>query len=177
MAMAHVITAYEDEHARLQTVPAQTELGTCTVGVNMIQGGTGGNVIPAVCSIVVGQRTVPGVDAHEVYERLVEIAETASPLPVTCESLMPPRPDGKFGSDAFYQSAESGLIELLASESGTSPTVAPFGTNALRYTGFARELAVFGPGSIDDAHQATECVAIADLTRLANVFTTWLSPA
>jgi acetylornithine deacetylase/succinyl-diaminopimelate desuccinylase-like protein len=176
MAMAHVITAYEQEHERLQTVTPTTELGTCTVGVNMIHGGTGGNVIPDECSIVVGQRVVPGVDAHEVYERLIEIAETASPLPVTCESLMPQRPDGKFGSDAFYQSAESGLIDLLASTAGTTPTVAPFGTNALRYSGFARELAVFGPGSIDDAHRATECVAIADLVRLADVYTAWLAP-
>jgi acetylornithine deacetylase/succinyl-diaminopimelate desuccinylase-like protein len=175
-AMAHVITAYEEEHARLQAVPAQTELGTSTLSVTMIQGGTGGNVIPAECSIVVGQRVVPDIDAHEVYERLIEIAETASPLPVTCESMLPPRPDGRFGSDAFYQSAESGLIELLASTAGTSATVAPFGTNALRYTGFARELAVFGPGSIDDAHQATECVAIDDLARLADVYTAWLDP-
>ena len=176
-AMAQVIIAYEQEHARLQTIPAETELGTSTLSVTMIQGGTGSNVIPAECSIVVGQRVVPGVDAHGVYERLIEIAETVSPLPVTCESVLPARPDGRFGSDAFYQSSESDLIELLASSAGTSPTVAPFGTNALRYGGFARELAVFGPGSIDDAHQATECVAIDDLTRLADVYTTWLSPA
>jgi acetylornithine deacetylase/succinyl-diaminopimelate desuccinylase-like protein len=175
-AMARVITAYEDEHARLQTVPPQTELGTSTLSVTMIQGGTGGNVIPSECSIVVGQRVVPGIDAHEVYERLIEIAELASPLPVTCESVLPARPDGRFGSDAFYQSSESGLIELLASAAGTAPAVAPFGTNALRYGGFARELAVFGPGSIDDAHQATERVAIDDLARLADVYTTWLSP-
>jgi acetylornithine deacetylase/succinyl-diaminopimelate desuccinylase-like protein len=36
---------------------------------------------------------------------------------------------------------------------------------------------VFGPGSIDDAHQATECVAISELVRAADILTAWLDPA
>ncbi len=175
-AMAPVIAAYRDEHERLQSVRPTTELGTSTVSVTRIEGGTGGNVIPAECSITVGQRTVPEQAAHEAYERLVAIAHDTCPLPVTCESVLPPQPDGTFGSDAFYQSAESGLVQSLAAWAGTVPTVAPFGTNALRYGGLARELAVFGPGSIDDAHQATECVAISDLVTTAEVYTRWLRP-
>ena len=54
--------------------------------------------------------------------------------------------------------------------------MAPYGTNALRYIGLAREMAVFGPGSIDDAHRATECVSVADLERVAAVYTRWWSP-
>ena len=30
---------------------------------------------------------------------------------------------------------------------GTRPEVAPYGTNALKYRGFAKEMAVFGPGN------------------------------
>lgn len=176
-AAAMVITAYAAEHERLQTEPATTELGPSTLSVTMIEGGTGANVIPASCSITVGQRVVPGQRAHAVHERLIEIARTSCPLPVTCESLLPAQPDGTFGSDAFYQPAGTPLVSALAEWAGTSPTVAPFGTNALRYSGFARELAVFGPGSIDDAHQATECVSIGDLVATAKVFTRWLRPA
>jgi acetylornithine deacetylase/succinyl-diaminopimelate desuccinylase-like protein len=175
-AMAPVIAAYRDEHVRLQTVTPTTELGTSTVSVTRIEGGTGGNVIPAECSITVGQRTVPEQVAHEAFERLVAIANEACPLPVTCESVLPAQPDGTFGSDAFYQPADSGLVRSLAEWAGTDPAVAPFGTNALRYGGLARELAVFGPGSIDDAHQATERVAIADLVTTAEVYTRWLRP-
>ncbi|MAT05124.1 MAG: hypothetical protein CL424_08785 [Acidimicrobiaceae bacterium] len=175
-AMAHVITAYEAEHRRLQTVPPETELGTSTVSVTTIDGGTGGNVIPAECRITVGQRIVPGQVANEVHERLIRIAHESSPLPVTCRSLLPPQPDGTHGSDAFYQPPTGDLVRVLAESAGTSPTVAPFGTNALRYGGLARELVVFGPGRIDDAHQATECVAIDDLTRLAACYEAWLRP-
>ena len=176
-AVAPVVAAYAAEHERLQTVPAGTELGTSTLSVTMIEGGTGPNVIPASCSITVGQRIVPGQRAHAAYERLVEIARTSCPLPVTCESLLPAQPDGTFGSEAFYQPADTELVRSLASWAGAPPAVAPFGTNALRYSGLARELAVFGPGSIDDAHQATERVTIADLVTTAEVFTRWLRPA
>lgn len=175
-AIAPVIAAYRAEHERLQTVPPTTELGTSTVSVTGIAGGTGGNVIPAECSIVVGQRVVPGQVAHEAYQRLIAIAEDACPLPVTVESILPQQPDGTFGSNAFYQSADDDLVRSLAEWAGTAPTVAPFGTNALRYNGIARELVVFGPGSIDDAHQATERVSIADLAATAEVFTRWLAP-
>lgn len=176
-AMALVIEAIRAEHARLQTLPATTELGTSTVSVTMIEGGTGGNVIPAECTITVGQRTVPGQVANDAFHRLVDIARSACPLPVTCESVLPAQADGTYGSNAFYQSPDSDLARRLAMLAGTRPTVAPFGTNALRYGDFAREMVVFGPGSIDDAHQATECVDIGDLVRLADVFGAWLAPS
>ena len=175
-AMAHVIAAYEAEHRRLQDIAPTTELGTSTVSVTTIQGGTGGNVIPAECRITVGQRIVPGQVANDVHERLIAIAHEASPLPVTCTPLLPPQADGTFGSPAFYQAPDGDLVGLLAEAAGTRPTVAPFGTNALRYSGLARELVVFGPGRIDDAHQATECVSIADLARLADAYESWLQP-
>lgn len=176
-AIAPVIAAIEAEHARLLTVPPTTELGTATLSVTMVEGGTGANVIPASCSLVASRRTVPGEEASEVYEQLAALAARACPLPVRIESLQPVGPDGRIGSNAFYEPADTPLVASLAAWAGTQPTVAPFGTNALRYSGFARELAVFGPGSIDDAHQATERVSIADLVTTAEVYTRWLSPA
>lgn len=175
-AIAPVILALRAEHERLQTIPPTTELGPGTLSVTMIEGGTGGNVIPDSCTIVAGRRIVPGEPAQDVYDALVELAEEACPLPTHIESALPARPDGSVASEAFYLPAESPLVRNLAEWAGTSPTVAPFGTNALRYTGFAGQTVVFGPGSIDDAHRATECVAVADLARLAEVFTHWLRP-
>ncbi len=176
-AIAPVIAAFQAEHDRLQRVPTTTELGSGTLSVTVIEGGTGSNVIPAACTMTASRRLVPGEDAQAVYEQLAALARSSCPLPTRIEPTQPPDEDGKFGSDAFYQSAATGLVRDLAAWADTTPKVAPFGTNALRYSGFARELAVFGPGSIDDAHQATECVAIADLVRLADIYTRWLAPA
>ena len=176
-AMVPVIVAMQAEHARLQTLTPSTELGNGTLSITTIHGGTGGNIIPAQCTILASRRLVPSEDPNTIYDQMVDLARSASPLPITVESLLPVGSDGAMGSRAFYQTADSDFLRLLAGQAGTQPTVAPFGTNALRYNGFANELAVFGPGSIDDAHQATECVAISELARAANVLTTWLDPA
>jgi acetylornithine deacetylase/succinyl-diaminopimelate desuccinylase-like protein len=176
-AMAPVIVAMQREHERLQTLDPTTELGNGTLSVTMIEGGTGSNVIPDACTIVVGRRIVPGEDAEQVFDDLAALAVEACPLPVRIESALEPGPDGRFGSAAFYQPPDARLVADLAAWAGTVPTVAPFGTNALRYSGFAGEMAVFGPGSIDDAHQATESVEIDDLIRSAEVLTRWLDPA
>lgn len=175
-AAAPLIAAFMAEHARLQQLEPTTELGNGTLSATTIDGGSGSNVIPASCTLTFGRRVVPGEDAQQVYHDLERLAHESCPLPVTVESALPPGPDGRVGVDAFYQSADSALVANLAGWAGTAPTVAPFGTNALRYSGFARELAVFGPGSIDDAHQATECVAIGELVTTAEVFTRWLDP-
>ena len=57
---------------------------------------------------------------------------------------------------------------------GTRPTVAPYGTNALKYRGFAKEMAVFGPGTIDHAHKAVEWVELDQLECCAHVYGRWL---
>ena len=176
-AMAPVIVAMQREHERLQTLEPVSELGNGTLSVTMIEGGTGSNVIPDACTIAVSRRIVPGEDAQREYDDLAALAVEACPLPVRVESMLEPGPDGRVGADAFYQSPDSSLVGDLAAWAGTVPAVAPFGTNALYYSGFARELAVFGPGPIDAAHQATESVGIDDLVSTADVLTRWLDPA
>jgi acetylornithine deacetylase/succinyl-diaminopimelate desuccinylase-like protein len=176
-AAAPVIAAIEAENARLQTLRPTTDLGNGTVSVTMIEGGTGGNVIPASCTIMIGRRTVPGEDPQQVYDDLVALVVAACPLPTHIEPALASSLGDSVGSAAFYQSPDSGLVRDLARWAGTTPAVAPFGTNALRYSGFAREMVIFGPGAIDDAHQATECVSIDDLVTTAHVLSNWLAPA
>jgi len=176
-AIAPVIAALGAEHERLQTIAPTTELGTGTLSVTMVEGGTGANVIPSSCTIYASRRIVPGEDPTDVYHQIAGLAAAACPLPTNITWPYPPREDGRLGTEAFYLPADTPLVQSLAAWAGTAPAVAPFGTNALRYSGFARELAVFGPGSIDDAHQATECVEIGALATLGDVYTRWLRPA
>lgn len=176
-AMAPVISAFVNEQDRLQALRATTELGNGTLSITHVSGGTGANVIPDRCSITVSRRIVPDENPVEVIDGLVAIARAASPVPCEITSLLPPTPTGEPASRAFYQHPGSAFVQFLARTCGTGPAVAPFGANALRYSGLAREIVVFGPGSIEQAHQATERIAITDLERLAAVLTSWLSPA
>lgn len=175
-AMAPVIAACTAEHERLRSLPAGTEVGNGSVSVTGISGGTGGNVIPDSCSISVGRRLVPGEDPAAVFAQLSALIRAACPVPCEIVSLLQPTPRGEPGSPAFYERPDGGLIRFLAGTCATEPAVAPFGCNVLRYSGLARELAVFGPGSIEQAHRATERVALADLVRLAGVYEAWLTP-
>jgi acetylornithine deacetylase/succinyl-diaminopimelate desuccinylase-like protein len=175
-AMAPVIAALHDEHRRLLAAGGTTELGSGTLTVTLIEGGTGGNVVPDRCWVQAGRRISPGEDPEVEFERMASLVRAACPLPVTVEPWPPPQPGLGVGSSAFHQPADSPLVRDLAVWAGTAPTTAPFGTNALRYDGFAAEKAVFGPGRITDAHRETECVRIADLVALASVYTRWLRP-
>ena len=176
-AMAPVISAVTAEHQRLQTVPATTELGAGTMSVMLISGGSGSNLIPDRCSILVVQRLVPGEDPDDAFARLEDLVRAASPVPVEVVSMLPPLPDGRLGAAAWYQSPDTPLVQELARLAGARPAVAPYGTNALCYRDTAGEVVVFGPGCIDDAHQPTESVNLDDLARTADVLTGWLRPA
>lgn len=166
-AAAHLIVALEQEHERLQTVPPTTELGTATLTVSVIEGGNGHNVVPDTCRVWAGKRLVPGEDPEVGLAYFEELAAKSCPLPVEMQT--------RLGVGAFYQSADSPWIQQLAAWSGERPSVVPYGTNALAYGGdLAKEMVIFGPGSIDQAHGEVEWVEIAELERALSIYKQWL---
>ncbi len=174
-AAARVIAALEAHHHELVAEVAQTAVGTGTLAVSMINGGIAPNVVPDRCTITVGRRLAPFEVPRQAYDRIESVARAASSLSLEVEPVFV-FADGQPGAPAFYQSPDSNLVRTFAEAAGTQPATAPFGTNALRYDGFATTKIVFGPGNIEDAHKPTERVAIADLERTAQAFTAWLRP-
>lgn len=166
-AAAHLIVALEQEHERLQRVPPLSELGPATLTVSVIQGGKGHNVVPDSCHVWAGKRMVPGEDPEEDLAYFEELAEKSCPLPVEMKT--------RLGVPAFYQTADSPWIQQLAGWSGQPPSVVPYGTNALAYGGdLAKEMVIFGPGSIDQAHGEVEWVEIAELEKAMGIYRKWL---
>jgi acetylornithine deacetylase len=70
----------------------------------------------------------------------------------------------------FYQSPDSPLIRWLAEQGETTPDVVTYGSNALQYTDLGAEIVVFGPGSIDQAHQAVEWIDIDEVDKAARLY-------
>lgn len=174
-AAAHLILALDEEHRRLQTLapsPSEGEgggegggLGLPTLTVTIIHGGTGENLVPNACQLLVDRRIVAGEKPVEVAAALEQLARQACPLPVTMEVGL------RVG--AFLQAPDTPWLRQLAEWSGQKPTVAPYGTNASAYEGLARECVVIGPGSIDQAHGAEEWVTIAELEKMAGIYAKW----
>ncbi len=50
---------------------------------------------------------------------------------------------------------------------------APYGTNASAYSGLTREVAILGPGSIDQAHRDIEWIEVTELEKVAGIYARW----
>ena len=167
---ARVVVAIDDEQERLAALEATTPVGKGTVSVTELAGGLARNIIPDECTLYVGRRTTPGEDIDQVRAALCHLIEnSAAPLTTTIESLYGD------GSPGFYQDPSCSLVTVLAQLADTSPTTAEYGSNALKYGEVADQLVVFGPGSIDQAHQAVEWVDIGQLNRAVDVYRSWFS--
>ena len=162
-AMARIISAFDDEHTRLQTISGP--LGSPSLTVSLVEGGTGINVVPDHCQISVDRRVVAGENATEIIDALSTIAQSASPLSITQTVL--------HAQNAFLQDPDTPLVHQLSEWSGQTPEVAPYGTNAWAYTHLDCECIVIGPGSIDQAHGAEEWVEIAQLEKMSDIYARW----
>lgn len=166
---SRIVSAFMSEQERLAAGPAATAMGPGTLSVTEIDGGLARNIIPDSCRVYAGRRTSPGEDPDELFEQLGELARrAAAPLDVTVEMA-----NGR-SSAAFYRAPDSALVNRLSTLAEEPPEVATFGTNALVYADSADELVVFGPGSIDQAHQAVEWVEISEIERAHRVYRSML---
>ena len=154
-AAARIVTAIDAEQARLQKLVPSTTVGNGSVSVTEIEGGLARNIIPDRCSLYIGRRTSPGEDPAEIQSHLEAlIRSNAVPLDVQIENTY------GTGSPAFYQDPSSNLVTALSG----------IGSNALRYPEIATEIVVFGPGSIDQAHQAVEWIDLDQLDIAASIY-------
>lgn len=164
VAAAHLVLALQEEHERLQSLPP-TALGNPMLTVALIAGGNGINVVPNACTVSIDRRVVNGERASAVTEALQQLAEARCPQRLTMQVLQL--------IDAYYQAPDTPFIANLAAWSGTTPQVAPYGTNAWAYTDVVKECAVFGPGAIEQAHGPEEWVAIAEMVKAAHIYAKW----
>jgi len=164
-AAAQLALALDAEHRRLTEAPASSSLGAPTLTVTLIGGGRGLNVVPDACSLSIDRRVVDGERADAIVAALTDLARHACPLPLVARPIV--------AVDAFLQEPDSPWLRQLAEWSGQTPAIAPYGTNAWAYGGLARECAVLGPGSIEQAHGVDEWVEAGELSKLAGIYTRW----
>lgn len=164
-AGGRIVVAIDAEQERLAAQVADTPLGNGTVSVLEFEGGLARNIIPDRCCLFTGRRMVPGEDPNTVFDQLSEIVRAAAaPLKTDIEMA-----SGR-GSAAFYQDPDTALVRDLCELAGTQPDTAQYGSNALRYADVTSEMVVFGPGSIDQAHQAVEWIDIAEIDKAAAIY-------
>lgn len=163
---ARIVAAIDAENARLGSLTPPTPVGNGTVAVLEIEGGVARNIIAPSCSMYCGRRIAPGEDPQRVHDDLVGLVREAA-APCEIDTNVP----YGFFAGGFWQDPDSEIVRQLSEYANSEPDIASYGTNALRYDPVvADQMVVFGPGSIDQAHQAVEWVEIAELERCANVY-------
>lgn len=163
-AAARIVAALEHEQQRLASSPP-SPIGSGVVAVTEIHGGLARNIVPDRCEVFAGRRLVPGEDPNVVFEGLVALARD-----VVAPCDLEARIANGMAFPAFYTEPDDPFVERLAELAGTSPDTAGYGTNAMAYDTVPGSKVVFGPGSIDQAHQAVEWVTIDELVRAADVY-------
>ena len=164
VAAARTIVAFADEHQRLQALPP-ANVGRGTLTSTIVHGGTGNNVVPDRCTLFVDRRVVDGEEPAQVIDRLYDIAQRHTDLPIELSRQLE--------VSAFYQPSNSEWVTQLAEWSGNPAQLAPYGTNAWAYRNLPCETVVIGPGSIDQAHGEREWVEISELEKIGQIYAKW----
>lgn len=148
---------------RLRTVrfPAQvhSQLGTSTLSINTIRGGTASNVVPDRCQIDVDIRTVPGLDRDSVVESVRKaVGHLGFPVDVTVVGSSP----------AVETDPDAPIIRVAldaAARTSGRPrrvTALPYVTDASVYQpALGVPVVICGPGEPGMAHQPNEWVAVS----------------
>lgn len=159
--MARVIDALENRVAPSLQAIRHPLLGSPTLSVGTIRGGTQVNIVPAECEIEVDRRLVPGESADEALAAILAGLDVRHTVTGIYPALGEPR-DGRAASPA----ARACQRVLGAAEFGT----VAYGTNAGVFERAAIPCVVFGPGSITQAHTRDEYVELAEVARAVDVY-------
>jgi len=138
-----------------------------TVHVGVIEGGTARNILPKVCTFLWEFRGLPDLD----------MAEIPTLFAAACERVMRERLN-RYGDYGRIETVEEVSVPGLAPDPGSeaerlalrlagrnATITVPYATEAGRFQRAGIPTVVCGPGSIDQAHQPDEFIALDELAR------------
>jgi acetylornithine deacetylase len=165
-AMARVITMLERLEVELRSLirpdlRAMLERPHVTMNVGTIQGGSAINLVPDHCELRVGYRPLPGDDPVAIRWLIAQrLAELKLP-PGTQVSWTP----GTITPSMLTPEGTplQGVIEACCPQARGGTLGASFGTDGGNLEQLGIRSLIFGPGSIDVAHKANECVSLEAL--------------
>ncbi|HNR94090.1 MAG TPA: M20/M25/M40 family metallo-hydrolase [Kiritimatiellia bacterium] len=166
LAMKKVIDALNSQIEADQHRFEDPVLGLPTLNIGRIHGGTALNIVPEKCVMDVDRRTLPAEDTRAILRRVDvvlaklkssgEIREGKVHLIKDCPAVATP-PDGRLIGRLVKCCAETGVKAGAAG--------AAWYSDAGAFSAVCGETAVFGPGSIKQAHTCDEFIEISELHR------------
>lgn len=168
---ARVTTALAELDARLRT-RTHPLVGGASLSVTRIEGGIADNVIPPECSLVVDRRIVPGetLASAEAELRAVLVAlahdhgiEVALEQRGSSIEACAIAADDPLVAAALVAGREHAILPAV-------PIGFPAGCDLVRFAERGLPGIILGPGSLEQAHQPDEWIALDELIRGALVY-------
>ena len=162
------LLAFRRELAERCVDPA-FEVRVPTLNFGCLHAGDNPNRICQHAELQIDLRLLPGMDTSAVIDELRERAQTAGDgTPTAVTPLFEP-------IDPYQTPAEGKLVKTLESLSGRRARTVAFGTEAPFFQSLGMETVVFGPGSIDQAHQPDEFLDTGQLKPAEDALTTLIA--
>ncbi|NNC89020.1 MAG: M20 family metallopeptidase [Akkermansiaceae bacterium] len=138
-------------------------LGSSTLNIGVIRGGTRANIVPDEAAAQVDIRFVPGLAQAGGAAPLLEAFAAAQDPPLALTNLVENPP-------MEVPPGHPWINRLLNANPSSKLTGAPWFSDAAHLGAAGLPAVCLGPGSIDQAHTADEFIAVADLEAGAAYF-------
>ncbi len=169
-AMASVISVIRDVYAPSLGKVVHPLVGSPTISISTIRGGTGENVVPGECVVSVDRRVVPGETHSAILDDIDDVLATILVPGATIQRREP-----HLATAPLDTSPDHELVAALQRARATvigdpgRPVGMTFGTDGSIYGPAGIPCVVFGPGSIDQAHSDDEWVGIEETALAAEI--------
>ena len=164
--MARLVCLLQEQRGELEGIKHPL-VGSPTLNIGMIEGGTQVNIVPAACWIEVDRRLVPGEDPDKVLSGYGELCSGFSVSHPGIEVVMEPRAlrdvPLETPADSAVVSCAVRVLREMGLDSGSYGV--PFGSDASKLSAVGIPSIILGPGSIEQAHTADEFVEIEQVEK------------
>jgi succinyl-diaminopimelate desuccinylase len=157
--MARIVDVIETTYATQLKKRKHKLLGTATVNVGKISGGTQPNIVPDACTIEIDRRTLPG-ETEKSVRREIAALFVAKKLSATFSSAKH-APALSLETDPKLPLVQS----FLRSVNQSRPAGVDYFCDAAVLAAGGIPSVVFGPGDIAQAHTVDEWISLAELER------------
>jgi len=158
-AMARIVDVIERDYAARLRARKHPLLGSATVNVGTIRGGSQPNIVPDACVITLDRRTLPGETERHVCREIAACLRRKNLRAKISNTKSAPAP-------ALETSLALPLVRQCSARLGQQrPVGVDYFCDAAILSAGGIPSVVFGPGDIAQAHTADEWISLAQLER------------
>ncbi len=171
--MMKVISSFEKFSSELEQ-RIHPLVGSCTLNVCTIEGGTKVNIIPDFCRIEIDRRTIPGEPLKNVEQEINELVtrlrseDPSLNIEYTLTHMLEPAEIK--ANESLVKIALESVKKITGSDYGIGGFVATTDMHILVNQARIPTI-ILGPGSINEAHKIDEFVDTKQLVNAAKIYT------